>query len=38
MVLEALINEIGTRLAPLSVQKMNEINRYIISEGIIRNQ
>ena len=38
MVLEALINEIGTRLAPLSVQKMNEINRYIISEGISRNQ
>lgn len=38
MVLEALINEIGTRLAPLSVQKMNEINRYVISEGIIRNE
>lgn len=35
MVLEALVNEIATRMAPLSVQKMNEVNRYIIEEGII---
>ena len=35
MVLEALVNEIAARMAPLSVQKMNEVNRYIIEEGII---
>lgn len=37
MALEALINELGTRLAPLSVQKMNEINHFIINEGIVQN-
>lgn len=37
MLLESLINEIGVRMAPLSVNTMNEINHLIIQEGIVQN-
>lgn len=36
MIIESLINEIGTRLAPLSVQAMNKVNTYLIDEKIIQ--
>ena len=38
MIIEALVNEIGNRLAPMSIVRMNEINEYLEKNNIICTQ